>query len=780
MKICKKVHIAVSAVLIFMLTFGSFGYAAVYDFSDELFSLSINASAGVFFETEQPKFRVRLENPYRKEISLLLNSSVYDINNSVVWNKSKNVTLKSKETLMTSIAVDGAIPYGNYNFKLEVTDENSNTFTKNAEFAFSVENSEQNEWLSTTFHLGDNPEYEDVLKNTELASKAGFSRNRDDIRWSICEKTAGNPQLPEWQEQIFNEERKGGQKSPILILNAQNYIYTRNLFPHAYDETVCAEHPYCAGNNYTLKQQIAAYGRFCAAVAKKFKGTKPIFEIGNEPDILRTYKSRNPSQYVNVSGADYAEMLKTAYKAIKEVDSDATVISAGLCAFANDNTIGFAEELLAVDGITKYMDGFSFHPYTYTVGYGDELSKSNAAFFTQLDDAKVLLNEAAERDGTSGIKLWLTEFGSKSENEREQAAADVRTAVMSRAEPMVEMANLYNFVSKGTNLSEGENRYGIIRKNYTSVKPAYIAVSHMNKRLAGAEFKDGLYERAYSGTRNFSAYGFKKETEFTKQYTYVIWEHTGKNAELTIKRGDSGSETVMTDSSQPVITVASDAEVKVYDMAGNEITSSGSYQLSSEPVYVVSTIKSGEKTRITKNGNIISVSGIAKTAQTDVTLLAVKENSLIPSYVSVQQSKSNSLSEYSFKLALQNTNDRYSVYVFDGEQKELVGRCALYTDIKLQYLINGSMADNLENAKSGDDIKVKLTLNRTENGLPNLKFYGVVDGGTAVSVSSEQIVWNGSEGETIVDLKNLPNTDMAKLFLWDEMLKPITPFYEMR
>ena len=42
MKIYRKVHIAVSAVLIFMLRFSSLGYTAVYDFSGKLFSLNIN------------------------------------------------------------------------------------------------------------------------------------------------------------------------------------------------------------------------------------------------------------------------------------------------------------------------------------------------------------------------------------------------------------------------------------------------------------------------------------------------------------------------------------------------------------------------------------------------------------------------------------------------------------------------------------------------------------------------------------------------------------------
>lgn len=784
MKICKRVQFIALAVIIFMLSFANLGYAIGYDYSAELFSLSVNKTAGVFFEAEQPKVRLKIENPFKKKLTLALKSSVYGNDNSVVWSKSEQLVLNVKETYITSIAVDTALPYGCYTFKLELTDENSNTFAKSVDFAVAVENIESNEWLSTTYHLGDNPKYEDVSKNIELSAKAGFSRNRDDIRWSRCETIAGSIAMPDWQEKIFSEEKNSGEKSPIMILNIINFLYTGNLVPHAYDATGCAQHINCSSTTtgkYTLKQQIVAYGRFCAAMATKYKGTKPIFEIGNEPDITRSFKGWNEEKYVDFSGADYAEILKKAYTEIKKVDPEATVISAGLCAYANDNTKGFGEEFLAVEGITNYMDGFSLHPYTYTVNdYGDEISRANAAFFTQLDDAKAELDAAMKRDGTSGIGLYLTEVGSQAEDERKQAVADVRTLVMSQAEPTVEMVNVYNFVSKGTDLTAGENRYGIVRKNYAGVKPSYVAVSNMNKRLAGAKFKDGQYEREYSGTRNFSAYGFERETDYTRQYTYVVWGHTGKSANLTIKKGSTGAKASIASGEQPVITVASDADVKVYDMLGNELAQSSSYTLTDEPVYVVATTQEQHDTKMTVDGNIIRVSGVAKAPGENVTLLAVKENSLTPSYVSIQQSKANSFGEYSFKFELPKSDDKYSVYVYDGEAKGLAGRNAPYTDIKIQYIVNGVTSDTLGIVEAEDDVKAKITMNRTEDNSSNLTFYGTVWGssGEMISVSAEQVKWNGSTGEAVVDLKNL--SDKAKLLLWDEILKPITPECELQ
>ena len=127
------------------------------------------------------------------------------------------------------------------------------------------------------------------------------------------------------------------------------------------------------------------------------------------------------------------------------------------------------------------MDGFAFHPYAYVDNYTDEISASEAAFYSQIDFAKQQLDAAMKRDGTSGITLWATEFGSITDDDNKQAAIDVRSMVMSRSEPTMRSMSIYNFVSKGTDLTAGENRCGKVRKKYTAEKPAYVALSNMNK-----------------------------------------------------------------------------------------------------------------------------------------------------------------------------------------------------------------------------------------------------------------------------------------------------------
>lgn len=780
----KKLFVKIQALIMITVlclcnTSGISAYAASAQLPEENITVYTDVTANVFFDDELPRFRIKIQNPTSSVVNVPIEAKVVDRNGQTVWTQSKNITLKANGTSVTGIGItDKQLPYGNYVLKVDVGGF-SNSVSREIEFAVAVENTELNTWASTNFHLGDDPEYEDLNKNLELAKKAGFARNRDDIRWHRSEDVIGSPKLPEWRKNIVDTIRYSGQEAPIYILGILHFTYTGGLCPHEYDETICANHRYCKGNTYTFEQQVEAYARFCAYVATELKGTKPIFELGNEVELDRAYPGS--VRYFNFTGQQYAELVKAGYTAIKNVDKEATVITAGTCALANDNSQGIVKELLSVEGITKYMDGFAFHPYACVDNYTDEISASEAAFYSQIDFAKQQLDAAMKRDGTSGITLWATEFGSKTEDDNKQAAIDVRSMVMSRSEPTMRSMSIYNFVSKGTDLTAGENRFGIVRKNYTAVKPAYVALSNMNKRLAGAEYKDGLFERAYSGDRKFSAYGFKRESELTKQHTYVLWEHTGKESTLTInKNGAADSAAVINAAyswSDPTITVAENADVKVYDMLGNELSQADTYALSNEPLYVVATV-SEETTKISKTGNLVQVKGKADKPGDAVTLMVTKENSLVPAYIFFDEMRADGLGEFEFSFSVPNANDQYSVYVYDGSKVSLAGSDALYTGLKLHYFVNGQQVDDLSSVKDNDVIGIKLTLKGTEP-TDNLRFYGSIDSksGCVVATDCKGMEWNSSDGTSYIELKTNNAADIEKfdIFLWDKDMRPVTP-----
>ncbi len=66
------------------------------------------------------------------------------------------------------------------------------------------------------------------------------------------------------------------------------------------------------------------FARFLTALATRYKGRIDAYQIWNEPNLAREWGDRPPNP------AEYTELLKVAYQAIKAVDPNAYVISAGL------------------------------------------------------------------------------------------------------------------------------------------------------------------------------------------------------------------------------------------------------------------------------------------------------------------------------------------------------------------------------------------------------------------------------------------------------------------
>lgn len=66
------------------------------------------------------------------------------------------------------------------------------------------------------------------------------------------------------------------------------------------------------------------FGDFCGAVAERFRGRIAAYQVWNEPNLSREWGEQPPDP------AQYTELLRVCYEAIKTADPDAIVISAGL------------------------------------------------------------------------------------------------------------------------------------------------------------------------------------------------------------------------------------------------------------------------------------------------------------------------------------------------------------------------------------------------------------------------------------------------------------------
>jgi hypothetical protein len=200
------------------------------------------------------------------------------------------------------------------------------------------------------------------------------------------------------------------------------------------------------------------------------------FEIWNEPNILSMWPpAPDPRRYT--------EMLKLAYAAIKHAAPSATVVSGGLSpdaaygfADANGmNPLNFLEQMYA-DGAHGSMDAVGWHPYNFPWGLGFY----NWSAWSQMAQTRPSARSIMRANGDGAKQIWATEWGaptgSSSQSVSEAQQAQLVTTVLARlrAWPWAGPSFFYSYRDKGTNPSDREQNFGLVRFDW-SPKPASSA-----------------------------------------------------------------------------------------------------------------------------------------------------------------------------------------------------------------------------------------------------------------------------------------------------------------
>lgn len=161
------------------------------------------------------------------------------------------------------------------------------------------------------------------------------------------------------------------------------------------------------------------YGTFLAALANRYKtgsqyGTVNAIEIWNEPNLAGEWGNKQPN------AAQYVNLVKVGYNAVKAVDPNIVIVSAGLSptgtwnAEATPDAVFFEQMYQA--GIANYVDAIGVHAPGYKAA--PEVSPAQAAadpalggqrFFTfrHVEDLRDIMNKY--NDGAHPV--WILEFG---------------------------------------------------------------------------------------------------------------------------------------------------------------------------------------------------------------------------------------------------------------------------------------------------------------------------------------------------------------------------------
>jgi hypothetical protein len=99
------------------------------------------------------------------------------------------------------------------------------------------------------------------------------------------------------------------------------------------------------------------------AVASRYKGRVAAYQIWNEPNLAREWGNRPPNP------AEYTELLKVGYQAVKAADPDAIVISAGLAPTTRNDHAAMPDTLFVQGmydaGAAPYFDALGVHAAGY-------------------------------------------------------------------------------------------------------------------------------------------------------------------------------------------------------------------------------------------------------------------------------------------------------------------------------------------------------------------------------------------------------------------------------
>lgn len=397
-------------------------------------------------------------------------------------------------------------------------------------------------------------------RNQEQTCEAAVNANipivRDEVHWQTLEPVKGQLSFPERSRWVESAAENGIKC--LVVLSYGNTVYDFGKPSQAdidaggaWDCTM----PVRDGNPETTAddEYFDAYIRYVDFVSKALAGKVAAYEIWNEPD-LKYFNTKD------ASAADYAEMLKAAYRTIKQNDPGVPVLG-GAIAYRTE----FIDDMLKA-GAGEYMDGLSVHYYL-----GKSAPEKRAR--NRLDEYRDVL----VKYGYDKMPVWVTETGWANSNVDEQTQAQyiIRNAVF-YDEFLLDYGiegQYFTYELQDSSITsdvlggeEYENSLGLYKNDYTP-KISAGAVKTFNTLTAGKKLtaleqtRFGLFYQKSAYVATYAQSG---------QTVYVVWAESEFDLPVHLP----------------------DTKITVYDMQGNVIDDNvpgGEKRIGAtqSPVYIV-------------------------------------------------------------------------------------------------------------------------------------------------------------------------------------------------
>jgi LysM repeat protein len=161
------------------------------------------------------------------------------------------------------------------------------------------------------------------------------------------------------------------------------------------------------------------YAAFVGALADRYQGRVAAYEIWNEQNLRREWNSSTHP----ISAAQYVELLRLAYNAIKAEDPAAIVVSGGLAPTGFNDGVNAIDDrvylsAMYANGAANYMDAVGSHPNGWANPPDSVCCNQTAGVLTHDDHPSFFFRQTLSdyrqimvSNGDSQTFIWATEFG---------------------------------------------------------------------------------------------------------------------------------------------------------------------------------------------------------------------------------------------------------------------------------------------------------------------------------------------------------------------------------
>lgn len=302
----------------------------------------------------------------------------------------------------------------------------------------------------------------DVERDLDGMRDAGSAWVRIDIDWSLIESTKGDPDWARTDRAVHGARERG---LDVLGLIAYTPSWAR-------PEGTSDKHP---------PSRSTDFAAFAARAVARYRdvGVRH-WEMWNEPNLTRFWEPRPDP------GA-YAQLLRAAAGAIRDVDPDAVIVSGGLSPASDDGEevapARFLEAVYASGGGGSF-DAVGHHPYHFPCPLDTDGSWN--AWRAVLPE----LRELMVRHGDADKRIWLTEYGAptgtspRAVSDEGQARFVEDAFATARETAWIGPLFWYSYRDAGRDLEQPEHNFGLVRHDFEP-KPALRVFEDVMARMDG-------------------------------------------------------------------------------------------------------------------------------------------------------------------------------------------------------------------------------------------------------------------------------------------------------